>query len=257
MKACDLVYAYYVYKLECEAKGVGNTDIAADLRRSLKEGNMGTFNEFIRHVISHGKHNDIVDISKKNLDTLRPDVGWIRHNLDVVRFPCPDFKRLHKHIKQPTHPSEAILVAYDAITKTFENLVTEKHSIISSSLDMEGARDAAKFVWLMRPGSSDTALRQYLESLQKNDGSSRYVVEGLYDIETSEGYESCSIDKDKMVEEVRLKHGQAEAGVYRARLDADVEAFWAQKPDEGGLSREELYKALEKKAKRVYDIAHE
>lgn len=256
-KAYDLAYFYYVYKLECQVKGVENTDIAADLRGSPGNEGVGTFWEFIRYIIPRGKVEDIEDSSEGDLDTLLPDVGWIRHNLGAVRFPCPDFERLHKHIKQSQHPSMMILSVYDAMTDTFEKLVKEHYTKLSSSPDMEGARDAAGLILLFRPGSSDTPLRKYLEALKKDDGSPRHVLEGLYEAKSSEGSVSCGIDRAKTVERVRLEHGSAEADAYKARLDADEEAFWDQAPVEGGPLRRKFMEAFKKKARRVYDVANE
>lgn len=194
------------------------------------------------------------DYSEGKLDTHFPDVGWIRHNLGAVRFPCPDFKRLHKRIKQPQHPSTIILSVYDAITDTLKELVEKNYAELSSSPDMKGARDAAGLVLLFRPGSSDTPLREYIEALKKDDGSPRHVLESLYKVESSEGFIPCGMDNAKTVERVRLEHGPAEADAYKARLDADEEAFWAQTPAEGGLSMREFMEAFEKKAERMFDV---
>lgn len=64
---------------------------------------------------------------------------------------------------------------------------------------MEGAREAVRVVFLMRPGSSDTPLRKHLDSLEEEDGSPRHIIKGPYDIETSEGYMSCPIGGAEVV----------------------------------------------------------
>lgn len=165
-RVCDFVYFYYVYKLECQAKGVGNTDIAAGLRGSPDNKGVGTFSEFIRHIIPCAEIEYMKDISGDKLDTLLPGVGQVRHDLNTIKYPCPDFKRLHKAIEQPPHASMMILSAYDAITDTFEELVEGRYCKLSGRPAMEGARGAVGLVFLNRPDSSDTLLEKHLEALK-------------------------------------------------------------------------------------------
>ena len=127
-KAFDAVRFYYLFKLEYEFFGVGNTTIAPGLLTSA-DGGMPTFHEFLLHIIPETSGTYRPGKWIIMLDTRDPVIEWAERSLtETVGYPGPDPKRLHKSLKELTTNITDIDI-YDSMHKSHEACYKEYKSM--------------------------------------------------------------------------------------------------------------------------------